>query len=156
VRLARELGPTVFHGTASCALELAQLVRREEIAGHALGFRAFLLSTEAGASLGGVKRRIEDAFGAVCLETADLSATAWRGCVVSDAGRGLTSLAGPGLERHLHVAQGHVEQQVVDDLQDPAEHEGAPSATACITQPVAAGATAWATVRASVAADSRS
>jgi phenylacetate-CoA ligase len=71
---ARELRPTAFHGTPSCALRLAEAARREGIEARALGFRTLILSGEPGAGFAGTKRRLEEAFGGACIDMGSMAA----------------------------------------------------------------------------------
>ena len=64
VRWMQQMGVTVFYGTPSYALHLAETARGDGVDPAALGVRKFFFSGEPGASVPSVRQRIIDAFGA--------------------------------------------------------------------------------------------
>jgi phenylacetate-CoA ligase len=65
--------PTVFYGTPSYALHLAGAVRERGVDPAALGFRLMFFSGEPGAGIRETKRRIEETFGAACVDTGSMA-----------------------------------------------------------------------------------
>jgi phenylacetate-CoA ligase len=70
LRLVR---PTVFYGTPSYALHLARVARGAGLDPAALGFRIMFFSGEPGAGIPATKRRIEETFGATCVDTGSMA-----------------------------------------------------------------------------------
>lgn len=64
VRWIQQMGVTVFYGTPSYALHLAETAREDGVDPVTLGVRKFFFSGEPGASVPSVRQRIVDAFGA--------------------------------------------------------------------------------------------
>ena len=56
--------PVAFYGTPSYAIHLAEVAREEKLNPHDFGLRCLFFSGEPGASVPGVKDRIEDLYGA--------------------------------------------------------------------------------------------
>jgi phenylacetate-CoA ligase len=70
---ARDLRPTAFYGTPSYALHFAETARREGIEPRDLGLRTLFFSGEPGAGIPATKRKIEDAFGARCIDCGSMA-----------------------------------------------------------------------------------
>ena len=67
------IGPTVFYGTPSYALHLARVAREAGADPRAFGFRIMFFSGEPGAGIPATKRRIEETFGASCIDTGSMA-----------------------------------------------------------------------------------
>ena len=65
--------PSVFYGTPSYALHLAKVARERGVDPAAFGFRVMFFSGEPGAGIPATKRRIEAAFGAICVDTGSMA-----------------------------------------------------------------------------------
>lgn len=65
--------PTVFYGTPSYALHLAAVAAAHDVDPRALGFRIMFFSGEPGAGIAATKARIEDTFGAICVDTGSMA-----------------------------------------------------------------------------------
>jgi phenylacetate-CoA ligase len=65
--------PTVFYGTPSYALHLARASSERGIDPAGLGFRVMFFSGEPGAGIPATKRRIEETFGASCIDTGSMA-----------------------------------------------------------------------------------
>ena len=65
--------PSVFYGTPSYALHLARVAREREIDPASFGFRLMFFSGEPGAGIPATKRRIEETFGAVAIDTGSMA-----------------------------------------------------------------------------------
>lgn len=68
VEWAAELRPSVFYGTPSYALRLAEVARQENVDPRDLGFRILFFSGEPGAGIPTTKRTIEETFGGSCID----------------------------------------------------------------------------------------
>ena len=78
VAWAHDLQPTVFYGTPSYALHLAETARRQGVDPRALGFRILLFSGEPGAGIPSTKKLIEETFGGICIDMGSMAeATPW-------------------------------------------------------------------------------
>jgi phenylacetate-CoA ligase len=109
--------PTVFYGTPSYALYLARVARERGVDPASLGFRVMFFSGEPGAGIPATKRRIEEAFGAICVDTGSMAEmTPW-----------LTS-AECSERTGMHLWEDVVYTELVDpETQEPvAEGEGVP------------------------------
>jgi phenylacetate-CoA ligase len=67
------LRPTAFYGTPSYALHLARTSRERDVDPASLGFRVMFFSGEPGAGIAATKRRIEETFGAACIDTGSMA-----------------------------------------------------------------------------------
>jgi phenylacetate-CoA ligase len=65
--------PSVFYGTPSYALHLARVAREHGVDPAGLGFRVMFFSGEPGAGIPATKRRIEETFGASCIDTGSMA-----------------------------------------------------------------------------------
>jgi phenylacetate-CoA ligase len=65
--------PSVFYGTPSYALHLARVAREHGLDPATFGFRVMFFSGEPGAGIPATKRRIENAFGAICVDTGSMA-----------------------------------------------------------------------------------
>ncbi|MEX2554160.1 MAG: AMP-binding protein [Actinomycetota bacterium] len=65
--------PTVFYGTPSYALHLANVAEAHDVDPRQLGFRIMFFSGEAGAGIATTKARIESTFGALCVDTGSMA-----------------------------------------------------------------------------------
>lgn len=73
VRWLREMRPEVFYGTPSYALYLAETARDQGLDPAAdFGFRVMFFSGEPGAGLPAIKKRIEETFGASCIDSGSM------------------------------------------------------------------------------------
>jgi phenylacetate-CoA ligase len=73
VGLLRHLRPTVFYGTPSYALHVARVAREHDVDPRSFGLRIMFFSGEAGAGIPATKRRIEETFGASCVDTGSMA-----------------------------------------------------------------------------------
>lgn len=73
VEWTRQIHPTVFYGTPSYALYFAETTRRAGMDPHDFGFRIMFFSGEPGAGIPTVKRQIEEAFGADCIDMGSMA-----------------------------------------------------------------------------------
>ena len=69
----RMLKPTAFYGTPSYALHLAEVARDEGIAPAEFGLELMFFSGEPGASIPGIRRRIEEAYGAKVIDCGSMA-----------------------------------------------------------------------------------
>ncbi len=69
IRWLREIKPTAFYGTPSYGLYVAEKARQEGIDPKEFGLRILFFSGEPGASIPATKRRIEEAYGGICVDT---------------------------------------------------------------------------------------
>jgi phenylacetate-CoA ligase len=67
------LRPTAFYGTPSYALHLAKISRERDVDPASIGFRVMFFSGEPGAGIPATKRRIEETFGAACIDTGSMA-----------------------------------------------------------------------------------
>jgi phenylacetate-CoA ligase len=72
----RQMHATVFYGTPSYALRLAEVAEEEGIDVGALGLRVMFFSGESGASIGAIRDRIIDAFGAEVYDSGSMAEVA--------------------------------------------------------------------------------
>jgi phenylacetate-CoA ligase len=73
VAWATELRPSVFYGTPSYAMRLAEVARSEGIDPRDLGFRILFFSGEPGAGIPATKRQIESTFGGICIDMGSMA-----------------------------------------------------------------------------------
>jgi phenylacetate-CoA ligase len=74
VRWLARVKPTVFYGTPSYALYLAETARKLGIDPRAdFAFRILFFSGEPGAGVPATKRRIEETFGGICIDTGSMA-----------------------------------------------------------------------------------
>ena len=64
---------SVFYGTPSYALHLARVAREHGVDPAGFGFRIMFFSGEPGAGIPATKRRIEETFGAICIDTGSMA-----------------------------------------------------------------------------------
>lgn len=73
VRWLREMRPEVFYGTPSYALYLAETARQQGLdPARDFGFRLMFFSGEPGAGLPTTRQRIEETFGAACIDSGSM------------------------------------------------------------------------------------
>lgn len=65
--------PAVFYGTPSYALHLARVARERGVDPVSLGLRIMFFSGEPGAGIVATKRRIEETFGAIAIDTGSMA-----------------------------------------------------------------------------------
>ncbi len=65
--------PTAFYGTPSYALYLANTARKHSADPKDFGFRVMFFSGEPGAGIPATKKRIEDTFGAICIDQGSMA-----------------------------------------------------------------------------------
>lgn len=74
IRWLRELRPTVFYGTPSYGLYVAEKARQEGLdPKRDFAFRILFFSGEPGAGIPATKRRLEETYGAICLDTGSMA-----------------------------------------------------------------------------------
>ncbi|RMF91583.1 MAG: phenylacetate--CoA ligase family protein [Nitrospinota bacterium] len=73
VRWLREMRPTAFYSTPSYALHLAEVAAEEQIDPRDFGFRLMFFSGEPGAGIPATKRKIEEIFGARCVDSGSMA-----------------------------------------------------------------------------------
>ena len=73
IEIMRRLRPAGFYGTPSYALHLARVAREHDVDPAGIGFRIMFFSGEAGAGIPSTKRRIEETFGAICIDTGTMA-----------------------------------------------------------------------------------
>lgn len=74
----QQMRPTVFYGTPSYALRLAESARGEGVDPKSLGLRIMFFSGEPGAGIPSTKRMIEETFGAICIDSGSMGeVTPW-------------------------------------------------------------------------------
>ena len=69
----QQMRPSVFYGTPSYALRLAESARQANVEPRSLGLRMMLFSGEPGAGIPSTKRLIEETFDAVCIDSGSMS-----------------------------------------------------------------------------------
>ncbi len=69
VRWCLAATPSVFYGTPSYALYLAETAREEGVDPRAFGFRILFFSGEPGASIPATRRALEEAYGAIVIDS---------------------------------------------------------------------------------------
>lgn len=78
VRWIQQMGVTVFYGTPSYALHLAETAREDGVEPAALGVRKFFFSGEPGASVPAIRQRLVDAFQAEVYDSGSMAeASPW-------------------------------------------------------------------------------
>ncbi|MFQ5936584.1 MAG: phenylacetate--CoA ligase family protein [Acidiferrobacterales bacterium] len=76
--------PTAFYSTPSYALHLAEVAQEEGMNPREFGLKLMFFSGEPGASIPGIRRRIEDAFGAKAIDSGSMAEmTPWMNCAGS-------------------------------------------------------------------------
>ena len=73
MRWLLEMRPTVFYGTPSYALHLAEVAADERVDPREFGFRIMFFSGEPGAGIPSTKRKIEETFGAICVDSGSMA-----------------------------------------------------------------------------------
>ena len=74
----RELKASVFYGTPSYALYLAEKARELGVDPKDFGFKILFFSGEPGAGVPSTKKKIEDTFGGICIDSGTMAeATPW-------------------------------------------------------------------------------
>ncbi|MBB3661378.1 MULTISPECIES: phenylacetate--CoA ligase family protein [Prauserella salsuginis group] len=73
VRWMRQMGVTVFYGTPSYALHLAEVARDDGLDPASLGLRKLFFSGEPGASVPSIRSRIAEAFGAQVYDSGSMA-----------------------------------------------------------------------------------
>lgn len=73
VRWLRETRPSAFYGTPSYALHLAEVAGSEGVDPREFGLRVMFFSGEPGAGIPATRRRIEDLFGAACVDSGSMA-----------------------------------------------------------------------------------
>jgi phenylacetate-CoA ligase len=73
VRWLLETHPTAFYGTPSYALHLAEVAAGEGVDPRDFGLRVMFFSGEPGAGIPATRRRIQEAFGAACLDSGSMA-----------------------------------------------------------------------------------
>lgn len=73
VQWLQEIRPTVFYGTPSYALHLAEVARKTGVDPSTFGFRILFFSGEPGAGIPATKQAIQDAFGGICVDTGSMA-----------------------------------------------------------------------------------
>jgi phenylacetate-CoA ligase len=73
IALMRRLRPTAFYGTPSYAFHIARVAREQGIDPAEFGLRIMFFSGEAGAGIPATKRRLEETFAAICVDTGSMA-----------------------------------------------------------------------------------
>ncbi len=73
IRWLREIRPSAFYGTPSYGLYVAERARQEGIDPKEFGLRILFFSGEPGAGIPSTKRRIEEAYGGICVDTGSMA-----------------------------------------------------------------------------------
>src|SRR3990170_1699666 len=73
LRWLREMRPSAFYGTPSYGLYVAEKARQEGIDPREFGLRILFFSGEPGAGIPSTKRRIEEAYDGVCVDTSSMA-----------------------------------------------------------------------------------
>jgi phenylacetate-CoA ligase len=74
----KEVRPTVFYGTPSYALYLAEKAKELGVNPREFGFRILFFSGEPGAGVPSTKKKIEDTFGGICIDSGTMAeVTPW-------------------------------------------------------------------------------
>jgi phenylacetate-CoA ligase len=73
IEIMRRLRPAGFYGTPSYALHFARVAREHNVDQAGIGLRVMFFSGEAGAGIPSTKRRIEETFGAMCIDTGTMA-----------------------------------------------------------------------------------
>lgn len=90
VRWLRETRPSAFYGTPSYALHLAEVAAGEHVDPRDFGFRIMFFSGEPGAGIPATKQKIEDTYGAACLDSGSMAEmTPWMSNAECEFRRGM-------------------------------------------------------------------
>jgi phenylacetate-CoA ligase len=74
----KDVKPTVFYGTPSYALYLAEKAKEKGVDPKEFGFRILFFSGEPGAGVPSTKRKIEETFGGICIDSGTMAeVTPW-------------------------------------------------------------------------------
>ncbi len=73
VNWMKQMRPTVFYGTPSYALHLADVARENGVDPHEFELRILFFSGEPGASIPSIRRRIEDSYGGQVLDSGSMA-----------------------------------------------------------------------------------
>ncbi len=73
LRWLREIKPSAFYGTPSYGLYVAEKARAEGMDPREFGFRILFFSGEPGAGIPSTKRRVEETYGAICVDTGSMA-----------------------------------------------------------------------------------
>jgi phenylacetate-CoA ligase len=73
IELMRRLRPSAFYGTPSYALHMARVAGEQGVDPTEFGLRIMFFSGEAGAGIPATKRRIEETFRAICIDTGSMA-----------------------------------------------------------------------------------
>ena len=73
LRWLREMRPSAFYGTPSYGLYVAEKARQEGIDPREFGLRILFFSGEPGAGIPSTKRRVEEAYGGMCVDTGSMA-----------------------------------------------------------------------------------
>jgi phenylacetate-CoA ligase len=73
IELMRRVRPEAFYGTPSYALHMARVAGENGVDPAELGLRIMFFSGEAGAGIPATKRRIEETYGATCIDTGSMA-----------------------------------------------------------------------------------
>ena len=73
IELMRRLRPSAFYGTPSYALHMARVAGEQGVDPTEFGLRIMFFSGEAGAGIPATKRRIEETFHAICIDTGSMA-----------------------------------------------------------------------------------
>jgi len=73
IRWLRDMRPTALYSTPSYALHMAEVARAEGIDPRELGLRILFFSGEPGASIPATKRKIEQVYGGVCIDSGSMA-----------------------------------------------------------------------------------
>lgn len=85
-----QMQPTVFYGTPSYALHLAETARDEGVDPASLGLRRMFFSGEPGASIPAIRQRLENAFGALVFDSGSMAeVTPWMNLAETSARAGM-------------------------------------------------------------------
>lgn len=113
VNWLRQMRPSVFYGTPSYALRIAEIATEQGIDPHDFGIRLMFFSGEPGASVPSVRLRLEKAFGARIFDSGSMAEVSpWMNIGESDGSNGpllwqdivYTEVCSP--ESHLRVPYG--------------------------------------------------
>lgn len=74
----QDVKPTVFYGTPSYALYLAEKAKEMGVDPKSFGFRILFFSGEPGAGVASTKKKIEETYGGICIDSGTMAeATPW-------------------------------------------------------------------------------
>ncbi|MEI2778340.1 MAG: AMP-binding protein [Tetrasphaera sp.] len=89
VNWLRQSKPTVFYGTPSYALRIAEIARSEGIDPREFGLRVMFFSGEPGAAVASVRKLLEDSYGAAVRDSGSMAEVSpWMNLAESDGSRG--------------------------------------------------------------------